>query len=144
MFAVLTAAERAEVLDSLMREHPELAVEAEHLASELLSSVSAGRGYVDETEAARELVEQAIEPFRSDTERRAGFGHADAATSLAIGIVAGLYLVREPETGTVLAQAGEEATNEIADNVLQLAERLGIDVPDDAASTYLPRWLDLR
>lgn len=125
-----------------MREQPELTVEADQLASELLSSVSIeqvtaelesavveiplvtrasrsgrvrGRVYVDETEAAWELVEEAIEPFRSDTERRAKLGHADAAASLAIGIVAGLYRVREPEMGSVLAHAGEDATNELDD-----------------------------
>jgi hypothetical protein len=33
-----------------------------------------GRGYVHETDAAWELVEEAIEPFRSDIERRAALG----------------------------------------------------------------------
>lgn len=68
-----------------------------------------GRGSVHErSEAAWELVEAAIEPFRSDMDRRAALGLLDAATNLAIGIIAGLYRAREPEMGTVLAYAGED------------------------------------
>ena len=171
MLGSLTPVERGEVLEALVVAHPELEDEAEHLAGELLSSASIeqvmsdvetamaripldtlaaragrvrGRGYVDETEAAWELVEEAIEPFRSDLTRRAGLGHRDAAASLVIGIVAGLHHVREPEMGTVLAYAGEEAPSEIAEAVVDLAARLAVELPDADAETYWPSWVDLR
>lgn len=166
----LTPVERGQVLDALVIDHPELEGDAERIAGELLSSVSiervaadveaaligipldvlgsrAGRvpgGYVHETDAAWELVEEAIEPFRSDLTRRAELGHPDAAKSLAIGIVAGLHQVRGPEMGTVLAYAGEDAPSELAASVVDLAARLDVDVPEEAAATYWPSWADLR
>lgn len=76
-----------------------------------------GRGYVHETDAAWELVEEAIEPFRSDLERRAVRMASYAAASVAIGTIAGLYRAREPEMGTVLAYAGEDASSELAAEV---------------------------
>lgn len=171
MLGSLTPVERGEVLDALVVAHPELEAEAERLAGEQLSSVSIeqvtsdveaamvwipldalaaragrvrGRGYVDETEAAWELVDEAIEPFRSDLTRRAGLGLLDAAGSLAVGIVAGLHRVRDPEMGTVLAYAGEDAPSELAAGVVDLAARLGVDVLEDAAESYWPSWEDLR
>lgn len=167
----LTPAERGEVLAALLVAHPELEGEAAGLASELLSSTSTeevasdvqaallwipldalaaragrvrGRGYVHETDAASELVEETIEPFRSDLERRATLGLTDAAAVVAVGIVAGLYGVRDPEMGTVLAYAGEDAPSELAAGVLDLAAKLGLAIPDDAAETHWPSWNNLR
>ncbi len=158
------------MLDALVAQRPDLAVEAEQLAGELLSSVSIdeiaaqvevaligipldalgsrsgrvrGRGYVHEVDAAWELVEEAVEPFRSDLRRRAALGLLDAAASLAVGLVAGLHLVREPEMGTVLAYAGEDAPCELASGVLDLAAKLGVEVPEDAANDHWPDWADL-
>lgn len=168
--ASLTPGERGRVLDALVAAHPELEVEAERLASELLSSVSIdelagevevalrgiplealaarsgrvrGRGYVHEGDAAWELDEEAIEPFRLDLERRASLGSADAAAMLAIGIVAGLYRVRELEMGTVLAYAGEDAPYEMARDVVELAARLGVEVTPDSADDHWPDWTEL-
>lgn len=158
------------MLDALVGQHPELAVEAERLAAELLSSVSIGdiavqvevalfeipldalgsragrirsRGYVHEVDAAWELVEEVIEPFRSDVERRATLGSADAAAMLAVGIVAGLYRMREPEMGTVLAYAGEDVPYELARDVLDLATKLGVEIPPESADGHWPDWTDL-
>lgn len=158
------------MLDALVAQRPELKLEAERLAVELLSSVSIddvaaqvevalveipldalgsrsgrvrGRGYVHEVDAAWELVEEAVEPFRSDIERRASLGFSHAAATLAVGIVAGLYRVREPEVGTVLAYAGEDAPCELADDVLGLAAKLGVEVPEDVGDDHWPDWADL-
>jgi len=166
----LTPPERSEVLMRLSRKHPELGVDAERIAVEVLSEVSIevtaaeveaalvdiplealgarvghvrGRGYVDETEAAWELVEGAIAPFRSDLERRGTLGHLEAATTLVVGIVAGIYRVREPDMGTVVAYAGEETTAELAGGVVELADRLGVIIPDDAGVAHWPAWIDL-
>lgn len=157
------------MLSELVIAHPEMEVEAETIARELLTSVSVeqvaaeaelalagipldalasragrvqGRGYVDENEAAWELVEEAIEPFRSDLRRRAGLGLLDAAASVAVGIVAGLHQAREPEMGTVLTYAGEDAPSELAAGIADLAARLGLDIPEGAADVYWPTWSD--
>lgn len=168
--ASLTSGERGRILDVLIAAHPELAADAERFAVELLASASVdqtasdvetaligipldalgsrsgrirGRGYVHEVDAAWELVEEAIEPFRSDVRRRAALGSSGAAASLAIGIVAGLYRVREPEMGTVLAYAGEDAPLELASDVLGLAAKLGAEIPPEAADDRWPSWTDL-
>lgn len=166
----LAPAERGEVLDRLLIAHPELNDEAERIASELLTAVSVeqvasevelalswisldalaaragrvrGRGYVHETEAAWELVGEAIEPFRSDLDRRAALGLVDPAANLAVGIVAGLYRAREPEMGTVLAYAGNDTQVNLASEVLDRAAELGVTVPDDAPLSHWPHWSDL-
>ncbi len=169
MLGSLTLGERGQVLDALVAERPDLAVEAERLAAALLSSASIGevadevalallgipldalgartgrvrgRGYVHEVDAAWELVEEAIEPFRSDLERRAALGSSDAASALVIGIVAGLYRVREPGEGTVLAYAGEDTPSELANGVLELAAKLGVEIPPGSAGDHWPDWAD--
>ncbi len=58
-----------------------------------------------------------------------------------MGITAGLHRVREPEMGTVLAYAGDEAPPEQASGVLDLVERLGV-VPDDALAKHWSTWAD--
>lgn len=148
---------------------PELVDVAERIANELLATVSVeqvaaeveaalawisldalaartgharGRGYVHECEAAWELVEEAIEPFRWDLNRRAALGLSDGATNLAIGIVAGLYRARDAEMGTVLAYAGEDAPVEVASAVLEGVAQLRLVVPDDAPALHWPRWSD--
>lgn len=103
-----------------------------------------GRGYVHESEAAWELVDEAIAPFRSDLDRRAALGLLDAAANLAVGIIAGLYRARAPEMGTVLAYAGDDTQMEVAAGILDRAGELGVPVPDDAADAHWPRWSDLR
>ncbi len=153
----------------MLRKHPELGVDAERIAIEVLSEASIegtaaeveailvdiplealgdrvghvrSRGYVDETEAAWELVEGAIAPFRSDLERRGTLGHLEAATTLAVGIVSGLYRVREPDMGTVVAYAGEEMTAELAGGVVELAQGLDVAIPADAGAAHWPAWID--
>lgn len=157
-------------MDALIAEHRELEAEAERLAVEVLASVSGdavatdvvaalagipldalgsrsgrvrGRGYVHEVDAAWELVEEAVEPFRADVERRSSLGSSAAAASLTVGIITGLYRVRKPEEGTALAYAGEDAPYDLAAAVLDLAAKLGVDVPDDAADDHWPDWTDL-
>ncbi|MAT03452.1 MAG: hypothetical protein CL424_00155 [Acidimicrobiaceae bacterium] len=166
----LDPAERGVVLDRLLIVHPELHGDAERLATDLLVAVSVervaseveaalvwisldalaarsgrmlGRGYVHESEAAWELVNEAIEPFRADLDRRAALGLLDAAANLAVGTVAGVYRVREPEEGTVLAYAGEDTPTDLAEEFLDRAAKLGVALPDDAAESHWPGWSDL-
>jgi hypothetical protein len=155
ILGVLTPPERAVVLEQLLATNRDLVAEAEQAAHRLLASVDAdevadevsdaltcielddlaaraGRvrgGYVHETDAAWQLVEEAIEPFVADVRRRAGIGLLDATGSVAAGILAGLYAVRDPEGGSVLAYAGPDAPGELADEVLREADRLGLEIP---------------
>jgi hypothetical protein len=84
-----------------------------------------GRGYVHETDAAWEILEEAVEPFLADLRTRAILG-LGAAADVAAGIVAGLYRCREPEDGTIVAYAGPDSLSELADEVINEANRLGL------------------
>lgn len=166
----LTADERAEVLAALLAASPDLLAEAEGEARRLLDSVTVhavagavaaaltyiplealgaragrvrGRGYVHETDAAWELVTEAMDPFRVDLRRRAELGSSESAARMAVAIVAGLYQVREPEDGSVLAYAGLDCPGELAHEILDDATRLGLRILDEVLDPPIRRWLDL-
>ena len=155
------------VLATLLGTHPELVGEAAREAHRLLSAATVddvaadvsstlstipleelgaragrvrGRGYVHETDAAWEIVEEAVEPFLVDMRRRASAGLVGPAAVVATGIVAGLYMVDPPEDGSVLAYAGQDVPGELADAVLDEAGRLGLDIDPQAAGRHWPRW----
>lgn len=147
--------ERAEVLIALLTSHPELLAEAEQLAIETLTGVTpeavaddvvaalvniplddlaarAGShrgGYTEPHEAAWQLIETALDPFLADLRRLATLGHSDAATATAAGILTGLDHLPDPADGSVLAHAGPETVEHLAEDVLSVIERLGIDLP---------------
>ncbi|MGI8757447.1 MAG: hypothetical protein ACR2MB_16640 [Acidimicrobiales bacterium] len=99
-----------------------------------------GRGYVHETDAAWELVEEAFEPFLHDMRRRALLGLLDAASVVVIGVV-GLYGIRDPDDGSVLAYAGPDCPEELASALLDEAHDLGVDLPADV-DRHWPSWSD--
>ncbi len=167
MLDVLSAGERSVVLAAVLETHPELVGEAEAEAHRLLSATTVddvaaevssavrmipleelgaragrvrGRGYVHETDAAWEIVEEAVEPFLADIRRRASLGLAGPAAVTATGVVAGLYLVDPPDEGSVLAYAGPDVPGESAGAVLDEAGRLGLDIDPAALARYWPRW----
>ena len=118
--ALSTDAEKAAVLSELVKDDREHARRAEHAARSRLERVDAddvattvadallaldqeelsahaGRtryGYVEPTEAAWWLLEQAVEPWLEDITRRATLGLSEAARQLGLGILHGLYRVR--------------------------------------------------
>ncbi len=138
--------EAARVLHRLLDAHPELVCEADGIARALLGEVSfediadeveaaveapdlddlgsrAGRhswGYTHPTEAAWELLEEAVEPFVEDMKRLAALGLEAEALEICKGIVLGLYRARG-ETGH---------------DVLEWAE----DFPAEAAAGALDDW----
>lgn len=67
--------------------------------------IGRGRGYVHPVEAADEILDEVLEPFLGDLERRAALGMAAAATELAMGVLLGLYRCRHAESETVLEYA---------------------------------------
>jgi len=113
----LSADEHAVVLRALLKEHPDLRALAETIAVEMVSSPSdediaedvcdavtsldldslnarAGKhswGYVEPTEAAWELLQEAVEDVIADMKRRMELGVGTAAEAIYCGIVAGLH-----------------------------------------------------
>jgi hypothetical protein len=95
---------------------------------------------VHETDAARDLIDEAIKQFRIDARRRATVGLPEAAAALATGIIAGLYRQRKPDEGTVVAYAGPDAIDSLVDVVRAMIEDLQLELADDAERRYWPEW----
>lgn len=143
----LQPAEAALVLRRLLAGHPELVSEAEEISRSTLGNVSfesiasevedairqfdiddlngcAGRhswGYTEPTEAAWELLEEAVEPFVEDMKRYLGLGLHEQAFEICKGIVLGLYQCRDSS----------------GDEFLGWAE----DFPSEAAGSAMADWI---
>ena len=139
--------EAAIVLQRLLTVHPELLAEAEEISRMTLGDVSfesiagdvedsirqldlddlngrAGRhswGYTEPTEAAWELLGEAVEPFVEDMKRHLGLGLHAEAFEICKGIVLGLYQCRDAS----------------GDEFLSWAE----DFPAAAAGNALAEWI---
>jgi hypothetical protein len=131
VLARLNPEEGDDVLRSLIERHPQLIAEAEEIAQATMSDVDAdtvaedvqqavldldiddldtraGRhswGYVEPTEAAWELLEEAIDPFLVEMKRHIELGFEAAATATCAGIVLGLYRCRGENSDQVLGWA---------------------------------------
>jgi hypothetical protein len=119
--AALTGNEKATVFDELLAIRPDLRELAETHAARLISNedrsavagdveyallsrdieelnsragYQPGQGYVHPVEAAPEILDEELEPFLRDLERRAKLGMKTAAVELAVGILLGLYECR--------------------------------------------------
>jgi hypothetical protein len=125
----LDAAECAGVLHAFLDCHPELVGEAEEIARAAVTDVDAeavaeqvehavldldldeldaraGRkswGYVEPTEAAWEVLEEAVHPFVEQMKRHVDLGFEAAATATCAGIVLGLYRCRGQGPGHAVA-----------------------------------------
>lgn len=141
----LDNAEAASVLRGLLGRHSELRPEAEAIAKDVLTGISPfsvaddvenavlqydyddlnGRagshswGYVEPTEAAWELLEEAVEPFVSDMKRYLGMGLEDQARQFCQGILLGLYRVRDGRDNDILGWA-PDFPEEAAGNALEV------------------------
>ena len=159
----LEPGEAVGVLTGLLREHPELTAEAERLAvaviapqpreriAESVTKVLSGldihdlaeragthRGrYVEPQTAARELVDEALEPYLADVRRLAGFGRVAEAHEVAVGVLVGLHACGDVAGHEVL---GYVELPEWADVVSRRLERLRIPMPDEAYAEACPRW----
>ena len=165
----LSAAERPAVLDELFGTRPDLRESAEgfaarHLSTEDRSAVGGdvadallglaieelngraglrpGRGYVHPSEAADEILDEALQPFLDDLERRAALGMSSAATELAAGILSGLYACRDGGSETVLEESPDYAA-ERASEVLNQCRKLGIELPMTELLELMPEWDNL-
>lgn len=165
--ALSSDAEKAVVLDELVKDDRELARRAEHAARSRLGHVDAdevattvadallaldheelsahagrtGYGYVEPTEAAWWLLEQAVEPWLEDITRRATLGLSEAARRLGLGILQGLYRVhdRTGDDGLLLAWA-PDFPGEAADRVIRVLSDVGIELMDTDLARVAPNW----
>ncbi len=162
----LSAAEKAAVLDELLAARPDLRQPAEAYAAQLMSGTDRsavagdvedalqglgieelntragyrpGRGYVHPAEAADEILDEVLQPFLDDLQRRAGFGMRSAAAELAAGIMLGLYNCRHGNSETLLEYSPDYAV-ERASGVVSDCARLGIEVPTAELLDLMPEW----
>ncbi|PZG10237.1 hypothetical protein [Nonomuraea aridisoli] len=168
VLAVLSAAERGEVLLALLEAHPELAREAEELGRRMLGSgdwtavakdVSdalrglrlsdlaerAGPqwgGYVDLRVAAWELVDEVIRPYREDLARRLRVGARHAALEIGLGLLAGLYACREDRTSEpALVQAGmPDVIDFQADRLRRTLKEHRLELPGGWLGEHCAKW----
>jgi hypothetical protein len=166
MLKELTAQEKADLLDRLLAVQPQLRSQVEALAVERMASddqaetaeevecalrylgidelsgragYRPGQGYVHECEAADEILDEALEPFLTDLDRRARLGLTTAATRLAVGILAGLYRCRDGGGETLLEYSPDFAGERAADVVNRCREH-GIALPVAELLDLTPDW----
>jgi tetratricopeptide (TPR) repeat protein len=162
----LSAAEKATVLDELLAARPDLRELAEAYAAQVMmdadrSAVAGdvkdalqgldieelntragyrpGRGYVHPAEAADEILDEALQPFLDDLQRRAGLGTRSAAVELAAGTLLGLYNCRHSNSETLLEYCPDYAA-ERASGVVSDCARLGIELPTVELLDLMPEW----
>ncbi|MGO9274069.1 MAG: hypothetical protein ACLQOO_28170 [Terriglobia bacterium] len=149
MLDKLDDAEAASVLRKLLGRHRELRSEAEAIAREMLTGISPsavaedveravlqfdyddlnGRagghswGYVEPSDAAEELLEEAVEPFVSDMKRYLEMGLEDQAWQFCQGILLGLYQVRD--THNDILSWAPDFPAEAAGNALEVWSETG-------------------
>ena len=137
--------EAAGVLRHLLEVHPDLATEAEEMARSLLHQVDyedvaaeiedeiraldyevlngrAGShewGYVEPSEAAEEILEETVQPYREDMKRHLELGLEAEALEICKGLVLGCYRLSERAGGDVLGWA-PDFPGEAAGNALEV------------------------
>jgi hypothetical protein len=145
----LDDAEAASVLRKLLDRHSELRAEAEAVARDMLTGISplsvadeiedallqfdyddlngrAGRrscGYVEPSEAAGELLEEALDPFINDMKRYLEAGLEDQACQFCQGILLGLYRIRNSEND--ILNWAPDFPGEAAGNALEVWSETG-------------------
>jgi len=176
----LTGDEAATVLRLFLERHPELRKEIDSLAASVIGDVSindvadavenelraldlddlnsrAGShayGYVEPSEAAWELVEEAVTPFLDDIKRQVESGQYDAALSTSVGIVLGLYRLRDNNKDDFLGWAPDSPDEMAGEAVVTLRKALraaktrqGARQPSPALPAVFrdtaPEWADM-
>lgn len=168
----LRAAEASQVLWLLLERHPDLEPEARALAEGLISAIDvealasdvtdavgevdysrmnsrAGRqpwGYVEPTQAAWDVLGEAVLPFTDDLKRLLELGPEAAAAATCKGIVLGLYSLRDTKSDGVLGWAPdfplEVAAQAVSDFVSSArTESLRGDVVSDLCDEAVD-WAD--
>ncbi len=165
---VLGPVERAGVFEQLLQRHPELQSEADRLARKLLADAEqegvaeevemdlrslssdalhdrAGPqrwGYVEPTEAAWELLGEAVEVYDGQVARLLKLGMVRAATDTALGLVAGLYRCRGCEDGDLLLSWAPDFPWEHACSVLGVLGQAQVELPQEFVVAAAPEWAE--
>jgi SOS-response transcriptional repressor LexA len=176
----LKEGEAAALFRSLLTKHPELSAEAETLAASVIGDVamediaqeaedavraldlddlnsragSHSYGYVEPTEAAWELIEEAVMPLIEDIQRRMDAGQTDAALATCAGVVLGLYRVRHEAGDGCLGWAPDAAAEIAGEAVCTLrsalrkmgAKRIAGQSCDSVPTVLYdaaPEWVDM-
>jgi hypothetical protein len=162
----LSAAEKAAVLGELLAARPDLREPAEAYAVQVMTDADRsavaddvedalqgldieelnaraghrpGRGYVHPAEAADEILDEALQPFLDDLQRRAGLGIGSAVVELAVGVLLGLYNCRHGNSETLLEYSPDYAA-ERASGVVSDCAKLGIELPAVELLDLMPEW----
>ncbi len=164
--AELDSTEKAAVLDELLHSRPELREEAERVAREHLVDTEvewvaetvawelqhlsreelaerAGKhrwGYVEPTEAAWELLEEAVGAFDHEIERLLKLDMIGPAVETALGTIGGLYRSRGCEDGDVLLSWAPDFPLEHARFVVDNLAKAGIEPPAELIDDMAPEW----
>jgi hypothetical protein len=164
--AELDPIENAGVLEELLRRHPQLRVEAERIAREQLMDADqddvareveselhslcsdelngrAGRqrgGYVEPTEAAWELLEEAVGAFDREVERLIALGMIGPALDTALGVIEGLYRCDGCEDGERLLSWAPDFPLAYASGIVEQLAREGIELPPELLAAAAPAW----
>jgi hypothetical protein len=162
----LSAAEKATVLDELLATRPDLRGPAEAYAVQVMTDADRlavaddvegalqgldieelntraghrpGRGYVHPAEAADEILDEALQPFLDDLQRRADLGIGSAAVELAAGMLLGLYNCRHGNSETLL-EYSPDYTAERASSVVSDCAKPSIELPAAELLDLMPEW----
>lgn len=166
--------EAARVLGSLLARHPALAAEAGALAREVVADVDvesiaeevehamldvdierlngrAGKnswGYVEPTDAAWELLEEALAPMEREMLRRIELGFEAAAVGICQGILLGLYRCRGQSAEEVIGwvddfpeeAAGQAVTTLVRESAAKHGRAWCLPA---AFATLVPEWTEI-
>ena len=153
MLGRLTAEESAKVLATLLGRHQALRAEAEQIAAELVSMPAVDQvahdvqgsladidcdavssraadqrwGHVAPTEAAWELLQQALGDVTRDMQRRMELGLVDAAEAICRGIVIGLHRAQGSSADGALAWAPDFPSKQASRAVTELLQACPAD-----------------
>ena len=162
----LDSSAKAAVLDSLLRAHPELREAAEEIARGVLVDIdpdaiadvvdwdlrapsidelneragSQPLGYVHPTDAAWELLAEALEPHIRELTRLLDLGLIEAAVANAVGLIAGLYRCREGEDGDLILSWAPDFPAEQARTLMEKLINAGCELPERALAGAAPDW----
>ena len=168
--------ELATVLRTLLAKHPELRTEADSIGVDMVSAPSvedvaedvfdavtsldtgafhgrAGKqpwGYVEPTEAAWELLDEAVVDVMADMKRRAELGLHQAAEKICCGVVLGLHKATATESDGPLRWApdfpAEEACHAVAELLRMLPAKNRQATRDrlvETLSVLVPGWHEM-
>ncbi len=97
-------------------------------------------GYVDPTEAAWELLGEAVEAYDRELVRLIALGMTGPATETALGVIAGLYRCRGCDDGELLLSWAPDFPLDQATGVAGELVKARLVVPPERFADAAPEW----